>query len=461
MKFPSLTVGREVPSRTTLKHKMSFLSEAMNSDKEGSVHDTTTPLSDVETVVGEEPPTTTVEAPPDGGLGWIQVFVGHLALFNTFGWFNSYGIFQDYYTAELNLPLSAVSWTGSVQVFLLACIGMFSGRMFDAGYYRSLIAIGSVLQLLAIFMASLATEYWQLFLAQGVCGGLGAGILYCPVIACVATYFSRRRALAIALVTSGGATGGIVFPVIAQQLPEKIGFPWTMRCMGFVVLFNATVMLIFARTRLPPRARGPLVEWAAFKELPYAFYTAGAFCLLWAVYLIYNYINHYGRTVLGMDLSSSLTTLYIANAVGIPGRILPALISDAYLGPFRTLMPLDVGASILYFGWIGVRDSGSLYAFAVLSGMVNGGVQSIAMAGLPTLTSDLSKVGTRSGMIMTVGSFACLTGPPIAGALIDVAGGRYLYMQIWAGIIMFLSACFVAASWRARSKQNRHIDMDR
>ncbi|KAI1376885.1 MFS general substrate transporter [Hypoxylon crocopeplum] len=419
-------------------------------DSEGSVRVTEEPPSENETVlIGAS---QDIAPPPDGGAGWVQVFVGHLALFNTFGWFNSYGIFQDYYTEELHLPLSAISWTGSVQVFLLACIGMFSGRLFDAGYFRSLIAIGSVLQLLAVFLASISSQYWQLFLAQGVCGGLGAGILYCPIIACVATYFSKKRALAIALVTSGGATGGTIFPVIAQQLSGKVGFPWTMRVMGFVVLFNAAIMVTFARTRLPPRPRGPLVEWAAFKELPYAFYTAGAFCLLWSVYLIYNYINHYGRTVLGMDASTSLNTLFIANAVGIPGRIIPALVSDAYLGPFRTLIPLTIGSGVLYFGWIGVQDPTSLYVFAVICGIVNGGVQTIAMAGLPTLTSDLSKVGARSGMIMTIGSFACLTGPPVAGALIDVADGSYLYMQIWAGCIMLLSACFVAASWSARSK---------
>ncbi|OTB12308.1 hypothetical protein K445DRAFT_306140 [Daldinia sp. EC12] len=423
----------------------------MSLEKGSSVSVTASPPSENEAAPVVSP--VEIAPPPDGGTGWIQVFVGHLALFNTFGWFNSYGIFQDYYTEELNLPLSAVSWTGSVQVFLLACIGMFSGRLFDAGYFRSLLVIGSILQLLAVFMASLATEYWQLFLAQGVCGGLGAGILYCPVIACVSTYFARKRALAISLVTSGGATGGLVFPIIAQQLPDKIGFPWTMRVMGFVVMFNAAVMLTFARTRLPPRPRGPIVEWAAFKELPYSLYTAGAFCVLWSVYLIYNYINHYGRTILHMEPTTSLNTLFIANAVGVPGRIIPALVSDAWLGPFRTLVPLAISASVLYFGWIGVRDPATLYVFAVLSGIINGGVQTISMAGLPSLTKDLSKVGTRSGMIMTVGSFACLTGPPIAGALIDVADGRYLYMQIWAGCIMLLSAFFVAASWYARLKQ--------
>ncbi|KAI1106942.1 MFS general substrate transporter [Jackrogersella minutella] len=419
----------------------------MSSEKEGSIQVTT------ESRQGDNEPV--VEPPPDGGLGWIQVLVGHLALFNTFGWFNSYGIFQDYYTEELGLELSAVSWIGSVQVFLLACIGMFSGRLFDAGYFRSLIAVGSALQLIGIFMASLSAQYWELFLAQGVCGGIGAGILYCAIISNVATYFSKKRALAIALVTSGGATGGTIFPVIAQQLPQKVGFPWTIRVMGFVVMFNVAIMILLARARLSGRPRGPLVEWAAFKEVPYSFYTAGAFCILMSVYLIYNYINVYGRTELGMDVQTSLNTLLIANAVGIPGRIIPALVSDAYLGPFRTLIPLTIGSMALYLGWIGIRDDHALYAFAVLSGLINGGVQTISMAGLPSLTKDLSKVGTRSGMVMTIGSIACLSGPPIAGALIDAADGRFLYMQIWAACLMGLSACFVAASWVARTKQDR------
>ena len=153
-----------------------------------------------------------------------------------------------------------------------------------------------------------------------------------------------------------------------------------------------------------------------------------------------------------MDRASSLTTLLIANAMGFPGRVGPALLSDAYFGPFNTLVPLASVSGILYFGWIGIRDSGSLLAFAVLSGLVNGGTQGIAMTGIPTLTTDLSKVGTRSGMVMTIISVSCLIGPPIAGALVDVADGDYLYMQIWSGCVMIIGAGFVTASSRLRDR---------
>jgi hypothetical protein len=34
-------------------------------------------------------------------------------------------------------------------------------------------------------MTSLCKEYWQVFLAQGVCGGLGLGILFLPAVGVV------------------------------------------------------------------------------------------------------------------------------------------------------------------------------------------------------------------------------------------------------------------------------------
>ncbi|KAI0002622.1 major facilitator superfamily domain-containing protein [Xylariaceae sp. FL0662B] len=384
-----------------------------------------------------------IEDPPDGGLGWLQVLVAHLTLFNNFGYFNSFGIFEEYYSTHLGLNLSTLSWTGSIQVFLLLGIGVFTGRLFDAGYFRSLVVAGSVLQLIGTFMTSLASSYWQIFLAQGLATGIGAGLIYCPVMANVATYFDKKRALALALVTSGTAIGGVIYPVIAQQLLAKVGFGWTMRCMGFVMLFNFVVIIAFARRRLPPRPSGPLVELAAFKELPYSSFSVGIFLSLWAVYIGYTYINHYGVAVLGIDSSTSLNLLLILNALGCPGRILPALISDAFAGPFQTAVPLVFGSGILYFGWMGIGSWGSLLAFAVLFGFVNGGVQGMLMAGLPSLTTDLSKMGTRTGMILSIASVATLTGPPVAGALIDAGGGRYTYLQIWGGCSMIVSACFL------------------
>lgn len=217
--------------------------------------------------------------PPDGGLqAWTQVIMGHLTVFNTWGYINSFGVFQTYYVTMLKETPSAISWVGSVQIFLLFFVGTFSGRATDYGLFRITFIVGSIFQLLGIFMTSLSTKYWHLFLAQGILTGLGNGLIFCPTISMVSTYFSKKKSLALGLVASGTATGGLVFPVIVQQLLPKIGFPWTLRIMGFVMLAIVCVTLTLTKPRLPPRKSGPLVEWAAFKELPYALFSIGKGC---------------------------------------------------------------------------------------------------------------------------------------------------------------------------------------
>lgn len=236
------------------------------------------------------------ESPPDGGLqAWTQVLMGHLVVFNSWGYLTSFGLFQSYYATTLDTTPSAISWIGSIQIFLVYLIGTFSGRALDAGYFRAILVCGFSLQVLAVFMTSISNQYWQLFLAQGICKGLGDGLLFCPTVSLVATYFSKNRVFAMAFTASGGATGGIVFPLIAQQLQSKVRFGWTVRVMAFVILFNSVVALSIARVRLPPRRTGPLVEWSAFNELPYTLYCVGMFLNLWAVYFAYFYVSSWHK----------------------------------------------------------------------------------------------------------------------------------------------------------------------
>lgn len=238
-----------------------------------------------------------VGPPPNGGLkAWAQVVMGHLVVFNSWGYLSSFGIFQSHYTTTLNVTPSAISWIGSIQLFLIYFMGTFSGRALDAGYYRAVLVCGCFLQVLAVFITSISSRYWQLLLAQGICKGLGDGLVFCPTVALVATYFSKRRALAIACAASGGATGGIIFPLIAQQLLPKAGFGWTVRVMGFVILFNSAIAISLARIRLPPRQTGPLVEWAAFKEKPYALFCVAMFFNVWALFFAYFYVSPFPKS---------------------------------------------------------------------------------------------------------------------------------------------------------------------
>ncbi|KAF4944383.1 hypothetical protein FSARC_14690 [Fusarium sarcochroum] len=133
-------------------------------------------------------------------------------MLNSWGYNSSFGVFQTYYTTHLDSPASQISWIGSVQISTLFFIGTLAGRLTDAGYFRVTFAAGTILTCLGVFMTSLSTTFWQLLLAQGLCTGLGNGLMFTPSLAVVSTYFKRRRALAFGITVTGSATGGLIFP---------------------------------------------------------------------------------------------------------------------------------------------------------------------------------------------------------------------------------------------------------
>lgn len=202
---------------------------------------------------------------------------------NTWGFINSFGVFQTYYVTSMNRTPSEISWVGSLQVFFLFFIGTFTGRLTDAGYFRPVFLVGSFLGVFGLFMTSLSTTYWQLLLAQGVCCGIGNGALFCPALSLLSTYFSTKKSLAIGIAAAGSATGGMIYPAMVQQLLPKVGFPWTMRALAFIQLACLIVCNIGMKPRIPPRKKGALIDLPSFKEPTYSLFAVGMFFV--SVYL--------------------------------------------------------------------------------------------------------------------------------------------------------------------------------
>ncbi|KAJ5413924.1 monocarboxylate permease [Penicillium cosmopolitanum] len=245
-------------------------------------------------------------------------------------------------------------------------------------------------------MTSLATEYWQLFLAQGVCTGLGNGLQFCPVTGLVATYFSDRRVFALACVLVGSGTGGMLFPGLVKTLIPAIGFAWTVRILGFVMLGTSIPAMTLLQPRLPPQ------------NPTYVLFCLGMFLNFWGLDFAFYYIGTFGRSVLGLSYEDS-----------------------------NTLIIVTIG--LMMFCWTAVHSTPGLYVLAVLYGTFSKGVQGLWPSTLSSLTPDLSRTGVRIGMGFTIVRFACLTGPPLDGALIAKFNG-YIGAQIWGGLTFLLGA---------------------
>ncbi|ROT36354.1 MFS general substrate transporter [Sodiomyces alkalinus F11] len=382
------------------------------------------------------------DQPPDGGLqAWLQVLGSWAILADTWGLINTFGVFQTYYERVLLPGVSAsdISWIGSLQGALLMIVGPLSGSLYDAGYFRPLLLVGIVLIVLGQAMTSLATEYYQLVLAQGVCIGLGCGLTFLPSTAILSQYFRRRRALVIGLASTGSPLAGSLFPLIFSRLEPAIGFGWTTRVIALVLLVLSIFPALFMRPResssssrahatptptptptpgpRPPRGMRSLVDESAFRDVPFLLVMTGGFFAFLTLYVAFFYIELFAvRHGIGPEgFSPYFVTLL--NAGSIVGRVGPNYLADK-VGPLHILVGVLGASATLMFGWMGIRDFGGLVAFALLYGLFSGSVVSVTPTVVVSLAPDMARVGTRMGMMFFACGLPILFGTPIAGAIV-------------------------------------------
>ena len=392
--------------------------------------------------------------PPDGGFtAWLHSGLMHIVFFNTWGVANGYGVFQEYYTKSLGQPPSSIAWIGSVQVFFLFAIGMASGRLTDVGYFRIMFFCGVFLQVLGLFMVSLCTEYWQIFLAQAICLGIGNGFTFCPALAVLSQYFKKYRAVAVGIAAAGAAVGGLVYPVLINRLifHNNFGFPWTLRIMAFIMLATYLPCLIWMRPRLPPFPLTSWVDRSAFKDVPFLLFSLSMFFNFWGLYFAFFFLGTFARDKTGV--AEPVNLVMILNGTGIIGRILPTIFADKWVGMLNMVIPISFGASIVVYCWAAVSSPAGLYVFAVVYGLVAAALQALLPAVATTMTPSASKTGTRVGMILGFVSLANLTGPAICGAIIESQGGSYLGAQ------MFAASCILAGALMAVAARIAKVGM--
>ncbi|TWU78566.1 hypothetical protein ED733_003558 [Metarhizium rileyi] len=383
--------------------------------------------------------------PPNGGwLAWSQVLAANLANAVSWGYAATFGVYQLYYVDTMGLKSAQVSWIGSIQVFLAFVVCGPSGRIADAGYSREIIIVGCFFVVLGSYMTSFCYEFWHIMLAQGICTGIGLGVISTPAVAITSSYFSTRKSLALSISAMGTSAGGVIFPAIVQYLIPQIGFSWATRVGALVALVCCIGACVLLKPYLPGRKTGPWVEWAAFKEVPYALFSAGSFLNFYGMYFGLFYINSFARNVIGFSSVESVSLLLITNAIGLPVRPIVGYVANTHIGPINIFIMATAFVGVMLFVWTTVTTRTSMYVFSVFYGLAISASQSTYVPSLASLTLDPQKMGIRFGMVETLCAFSTLAGPPTAGAIIDRTGS-YTYAQIWGGSVMLSAALVLAA----------------
>ncbi|TKA68611.1 hypothetical protein B0A55_09210 [Friedmanniomyces simplex] len=428
--------------------------------------------------------------PLNGRTAWLHSLTGALIVFNCWGMANAFGLFQAYLERDY-LPIgtspSNISWIGSTQLALVFGLGVPVGRLVDQGYFRLVFHSGSIIMLLGIFCTAWCTTLWSLWLVQGLITGLGMGMVFCSAIVALMTWFDERKlGAAMAVGAAGSCVGGIVYIVAARHFLLTHGFPTTMRILGAIsaaalippnLVFRVRGQRNKSRTRRRQIASSTNI--GTFVSPAYLIAAAGMFLAFLGVYFGFVYMVSFASTQLKLSDTASTNLLIYMLAANLPGRFLPALISDKCIGPLNTIIPsifLSAGCIGL---WMALGDSGNergpLTVVACFYGFVSAGIQvlyaptvyTFCLDQTPKPTTALTvsereamplatdRMGVKAGAIFSCIGLACLIGTPIGGALVKYRTERgmerpYLGAQVFAMCSLLLGGCMLLASRVAR-----------
>ncbi|KAI1505676.1 MFS general substrate transporter [Biscogniauxia marginata] len=387
-----------------------------------------------------------VDAPKEDLFAWLQVLGAFCLNLNIWRLMNTYGVFQTYYALDLldSQTSSNVSWIGSTQTFLLFLVSIVVGPIFDLGYLRSLLCAGSLLLVAGMFLLSITTQYWQVFLTQAVMMGLGFGCLYLPAPAVVSQYFDASTALAVGASSAGSALGGVIYPSTFTKLQSRIGFGWATRVLGFILLVTSLVPLLIMKLRTMPIRTRSLIDYGAFKDIPYLLLNLSLFFGFMGLYIIFYYIQLFVLDWTSISPSLAEYLLVIINGSSLAGRLIPGYYANK-IGSINMQTIMAVVSTILTFCLIAIRTEPALAILCVLYGFSAGAFLGLPAAGVVNLSLDKSKIGTRLGMTLSFVGFGVLVSNPIAGAILG-NGNNWVGLIVWGGVLLAASSMSMVAS---------------
>ncbi|RYP00178.1 hypothetical protein DL765_010910 [Monosporascus sp. GIB2] len=384
------------------------------------------------------PRPSAAKPPPDGGLeAWLTVLAGFFIFANSC----TFGVFLEHYRTELlpGMSPSTLSWIGSVQSTFVTIMGLMTGPLTDRGYLRPVMIGGHFMVVFGMFMLSIATEYYQVMLAQGFCVGLGAGAINIPAFAIISSKFTTRRPIALGCASTGASIGGIVFPLMFRRLAPQLGFPWAVRAIAFVNLaISIPTLIILCRK---PGVRSPkakmVMDPRGFCEPIFGTFVIALFFQFLAYYIPLFYLTTYAAVKLKTGVDFAFDLLAISNAASFFGRTVPYLLGTR-VTPIQILIFWEAVGIMLLFSWTAVDSAAGMVVWTVAWGFLSGVLVTAPAASTahPTLSPSLDVIGARLGMSWSTAAVGVLIGAPIAGALADVAHADFMHAQAFAGVSM-------------------------
>lgn len=420
-------------------------------------------------LIEEEKP----DHPLDGGFAFWQAFLAMLMVFLTWGANAAFGVFLNLYLHNLmfkNATMYDFALLGGLVVCLANFLCPFTVLLVKVFGQTAVLLLGITIQTAGYLLAAQCTEFWQLFLCQGVMVGLSFALIFIPGTLVIPTWFDKHLALAMGLAVSGAGLGGLVFSFIVNKIISiTLDQKWALRTVGLINLVISLFATVFmrVRNRQPTKYKVTLCkeyilgtlrvifDLNVFKSIPFII-SAVWFGIVLVGYVIILFSIAPYATSEGLSSKQATNVLAVLNALQVVGRPAIGRLGD-YMGRNNAslILCLYVGLMLLAF-WLNATD----YTSIMILGAVIGAPAGVGSTMAQSMAHDILKFrgiphklpAAWGGMNILV-SFFVLPAEVIALSLKKgTSKGSYRNAQIFTSCTFFFAALLLVINreWLVR-----------
>lgn len=369
---------------------------------------------------------------PDGGFkAYLNLFGAFCGLTACMGIVNSNGTVQEYVSSKV-LPHDSqtnIGWIFSLFNFCTFGNLIFVGPLFELLGSRICLGVGMGFFALGYMSLSESKHLYQ-FILSSIAAGFGMSFVFGTNVGLIGQYFKKKRAFCLGMAFSGGALGGIVFPIVMRSLFPKVGFGWGIRTVALIMLFLMLINWAITNDRCKEltvidkdtsflRKTVGRIQIKCFKSVTFSVL---ALCMMvnsFTFMITLTYIVSYAVAA-GYSYNTATDLTIIMNATSIFGRSFSGYVADKY-GRFNTLCCICLANVFCYFVlWMPHKIAhtyGGLVAFSALYGITLGSNISLGPSAVGQI-SHSSEFTSRYGTSSMCTSLLNLAGLPVGGAII-------------------------------------------
>jgi MFS family permease len=416
-----------------------------------------------------------IDAPPDGGYGWVCCGCVSVMNMATWGANSSFGVLLSFYLESDEFPGATPTefalMTGLLMFFTLSTISLSSILLYKFGY-RLTVTCGIVIQLGAYIGASFATTVVQLIMTQGVLLGIAIGMIFGANSIVLPTWFLKRRAVAIGISQAGIGIGGIIFSLSSNALIQRTGdCKWALRSLGIISFVVCTITMFLVRIRRASTDRfakdadvtvmdviRSVMDYKVLRSFPLHLTTVWAGLASMGYVICLFSLSNYAISI-GLTANQATITTVVFNLSQAFGRPLTGVccewVGRVNFSIFATLYT----SFIVFVWWINVHSFGSLVAFSLFLGTFVA-ISSVTWTPLVVDVVGMNSFATASSWLTFWMASGNLVAEIIGLNLRDysiVSQTPYFHCQIFVGAIYFVAAFFLVPyrEWRVNRMLNQ------